>query len=100
MKLNVNHKGVVPPDPSRRADEDDMVYEFRLREHRKQNRRMYPLSFILRYMILPDSEAERVLKCLEMLLQRGARYCRADFGELSIPGILELLDKYPEQEEK
>ncbi len=79
-----------------------MVYELRLREHRKQNRRMYPLSFILRYMILPDSEAERerVLKCLEMLLQRGARYCRADFGELNIPGILELLDKYPEQEEK
>lgn len=102
MKLNVNHKGVVSPDPSRRADEDDMVYEFRLREHRKQNRRMYPLSFILRYMILPDSEAERerVLKCLEMLLQRGARYCRADFGELNIPGILELLNKYPEQEEK
>jgi len=33
-------------------------------------------------------------------LQRGARYCRADFGELGIPGILELLDKYPEQEEK
>lgn len=102
MKLDVNYKGIVPPAPVRRAGEDDFVYEFRLREHQEKNHRMYPLSFMLRYTIAPKDEAERerILKCLECLLQRGARYCRADFGEKNIPGIRELLGKYPEQEEK
>lgn len=93
MKLDVNYRGMTPPEPVRSAAGEEAAYEFR---------RMYPLSSILRYKIAPKSAAERArcLACLELLLQRGARYCRADFGEKNIPGIRELLDKYPEQEEK